>query len=212
MQYPNKDQKFPLENYNRLCFLKNIITNPNIIVGDYTYYDDFEDVANFEKNVKYHFDFIGDRLIIGKFCMIASDVTFIMNGANHLTQSISSYPFAIFGHDWKEAMKDKQYPNKGNTIVGNDVWIGYNVAILPGITIGDGAIIAANTTVTKNVPPYSIVGGNPSKIIKKRFSDEKIETLLTLKWWDWDIEKITDHVTELTGDSFTNLKAMANEE
>jgi virginiamycin A acetyltransferase len=134
-----------------------------------------------------------------------------MNGANHLTQSISSYPFAIFGHDWQNAMKDKTYPNKGNTIVGNDVWIGYNVTILPGITIGDGAIIAANTTVTKNVPPYSIVGGNPSKVIKKRFSDEQIETLLELKWWDWDIEKITAHVTELTGDSITNLKAIANE-
>ena len=211
MQYPNKNQKFPLENYTRLCFLNNIITNPNIIVGDYTYYDDFEDVANFEKNVKYHFDFIGDKLIIGKFCMIASDVTFIMNGANHLTQSISSYPFAIFGHDWQNAMKDKTYPNKGNTIVGNDVWIGYNVTILPGITIGDGAIIAANTTVTKDVPQYSIVGGNPSKVIKKRFSDEKIETLLELKWWDWNIEKITAHVTELTGDSITNLKAIANE-
>ena len=166
---------------------------------------------NFEKNVKYHFDFIGDKLIIGKFCMIASDVTFIMNGANHLTQSISSYPFAIFGHDWQNAMKDKTYPNKGNTIVGNDVWIGYNVTILPGITIGDGAIIAANTTVTKDVPPYSIAGGNPSKVIKKRFSDEKIETLLELKWWDWNIEKITAHVTELTGDSITNLKAIANE-
>lgn len=212
MQYPNKDQKSPLENYNRLCFLKNIITNPNIIVGDYTYYDDFEDVANFEKNVKYHFDFIGDQLIIGKFCMIASDVTFIMNGANHLTQSISSYPFAIFGHDWTKAMDGKSYPNKGNTIVGNDVWIGYNATILPGITIGDGAIIAANTTVSKDVPPYSIVGGNPSKIIKKRFSDEKIETLLALKWWDWDIEKITAHVADLTGDTITNLKAIANEE
>ena len=212
MQYPNKDQKFPLENYNRLCFLKNIITNPNIIVGDYTYYDDFEDVANFEKNVKYHFDFIGDQLIIGKFCMIASNVTFIMNGANHLTQSISSYPFAIFGHAWKEAMKDKQYPNKGNTIIGNDVWIGYNATILPGITIGDGAIIAANTTVSKDVPPYSIVGGNPSKIIKKRFSDEKIKILLALKWWDWDIEKITAHVADLTGDTISNLNAIANEQ
>lgn len=144
--------------------------------------------------------------------MIASDVTFIMNGANHLTQSISSYPFAIFGHDWQNAMKDKAYPNKGNTIVGNDVWIGYNVTILPGITIGDGAIIAANTTVTKDVPPYSIVGGNPSKVIKKRFSNEQIETLLELKWWDWDIEKITKHVADLTGDTSINLKAIANKE
>lgn len=212
MNYPNKNLKFPLENYNRLCYLKNIITNPNIIVGDYTYYDDFEDVSNFEKNVKYHFDFIGDQLIIGKFCMIASNVTFIMNGANHLTESISSYPFAIFGKEWQHAMDGKSYPNKGNTVIGNDVWIGYNVTIMPGISIGDGAIIAANTTVTKNIPPYAVAGGNPSRIIKKRFSNEEIETLLALKWWDWNIEKITSHVADLTGDAITNLKAIANEE
>ncbi|CAM2814035.1 virginiamycin A acetyltransferase [Flavobacterium succinicans] len=212
MNYPNKNLKFPLENYNRLCYLKNIITNPNIIVGDYTYYDDFEDVSNFEKNVKYHFDFIGDQLIIGKFCMIASNVTFIMNGANHLTESISSYPFAIFGKEWQHAMDGKSYPNKGNTVIGNDVWIGYNVTIMPGISIGDGAIIAANTTVTKNIPPYAVAGGNPSRIIKKRFSNEEIETLLALKWWDWNIEKITSHVADLTGDVITNLKAIANEE
>ena len=198
MQYPNKNQKFPLENYTRLCFLKNIITNPNIIVGDYTYYDDFEDVANFEKNVKYHFDFIGDKLIIGKFCMIASDVTFIMNGANHLTQSISSYPFAIFGHDWQNAMKDKTYPNKGNTIVGNDVWIGYNATIMTGVKIGDGAIIATNSTVVSDVEPYTIVGGNPAREIKKRFSPEIVERLLKLQWWNWDIEKITKNVQNLT--------------
>jgi len=212
MNYPNKNLKFPLENYNRLCYLKNIITNPNIIVGDYTYYDDFEDVSNFEKNVKYHFDFIGDQLIIGKFCMIASNVTFIMNGANHLTESISSYPFAIFGKEWQHAMDGKSYPNKGNTVIGNDVWIGYNVTIMPGISIGDGAIIAANTTVTKNIPPYAVAGGNPSRIIKKRFSNEEIETLLALKWWDWNIEKITSHVADLTGDVITNLKTIANEE
>ncbi|OOV27870.1 chloramphenicol acetyltransferase [Flavobacterium sp. LM5] len=212
MNYPNKNLKFPLGNYNRLCFLKNIITNPNIIVGDYTYYDDFEDVSNFEKNVKYHFDFIGDQLIIGKFCMIASNVTFIMNGANHLTDCISSFPFAIFGKEWKHAMDGKSYPNKGNTVIGNDVWIGYNVTIMPGISIGDGAIIAANTTVTKNIPPYAVAGGNPSRIIKKRFSNEEIETLLALKWWDWNIEKITSHVADLTGDAITNLKAIANEE
>ena len=205
MQYPNKNQKFPLENYTRLCFLKNIITNPNIIVGDYTYYDDFEDVANFEKNVKYHFDFIGDKLIIGKFCMIASDVTFIMNGANHLTQSISSYPFAIFGHDWQNAMKDKTYPNKGNTIVGNDVWIGYNATIMAGVTIGDGAIIATNATVVKDVAPYSIVGGNPAIEIKKRFSDEKIKQLLELQWWNWDIDKITQNIQNLTSTEIDNL-------
>lgn len=181
MKAPNKDEKFPLQNYDRLCFLKNIIKNPNIIVGDFTYYDDFVDVNNFEKNVKYHFDFIGDKLIIGKFCMIASDVKFIMNGANHLTTAISSFPFAVFGEDWKNAMDGKEYPNKGDTEIGNDVWIGFNSIIMPGIKIGDGAIIGANSTVTKSVEPYSIVGGNPAKEIKKRFSKERIELLLKIK-------------------------------
>lgn len=205
MKVPNKDIKFPLENYEKLCFLKNIIKNPNIIIGDYTYYDDFENVNNFEQNVKYHFDFIGDKLIIGKFCMIASDVKFIMNGANHLTKSISSYPFAIFGEDWNDAMEGRQYPNKGNTEIGNDVWIGFNSTIMPGVKIGDGAIIATNSTVTKNVEPYTIVGGNPAKEIKKRFSQDQIEKLLEIKWWNWEIEKITKNVKKLTSDNFEEL-------
>ena len=206
MAAPNKDIKFPLENYDRLCFLKNIIKNPNIIVGEYTYYDDFENVENFEKNVKYHFDFIGDKLIIGKFCMIASGINFIMNGANHLTESISSYPFAIFGNDWQNAMSGKSYPTKGDTIIGNDVWIGHNVTIMPGVKIGDGAIIATNSTVTKSVEPYSIVGGNPATEIKKRFSAENIKWLLNTKWWDWDIEKITKNVRNLTDKNIEKLK------
>jgi virginiamycin A acetyltransferase len=206
MTGPNKDNIFPLENYDRLCFLKNIIKNPNIIVGDYTYYDDFENVHNFEKNVKYHFDFVGDKLIIGKFCMIASDVTFIMNGANHLSQSISSYPFAIFGNGWENAMENKSYPTKGNTIIGNDVWIGHKATIMPGVNIGDGAIIATNAMVTKDVEPYTIVGGNPAKPIKKRFSDIEIKQLLELQWWHWDIEKITRNVKALTENNLKNLK------
>ena len=205
MNGPDTNQKFPLTNYDRLCFLKNIIKNPNIIVGDYTYYDDFENVENFEKNVKYHFDFTGDQLIIGKFCMIASDVKFIMNGANHLTDSISTYPFAIFGNGWENAMEGKTYPQKGNINIGNDVWIGYNATIMAGVTIGDGAIIATNATVVKDVEPYSIVGGNPAKEIKKRFSDEKIAQLLKLKWWNWDIEKITKNVQNLTGKEFHKI-------
>ncbi|MEZ5059585.1 MAG: CatB-related O-acetyltransferase [Saprospiraceae bacterium] len=199
MQAPDPNQPFPLQGYDRLCFLKNVVKNPNIIVGDYTYYDDFEDVTNFEKNVKYHFDFVGDKLIIGKFCMIASDVTFIMNGANHLSKSVSSYPFAIFGADWKDAMEGKSYPVKGDTIIGNDVWIGYNATIMPGVKIGHGAIIASNATVTRDVAPYSIVGGNPAKEIRKRFSESEIEKLLNLAWWDWPIEKITENVKNLTG-------------
>ena len=202
MTGPNPTTKFPLAHYDRLCFLKNIITNPNIIVGDYTYYDDFEDVHNFEKNVKYHFDFTGDKLIIGKFCMIASDVTFIMNGANHLTDAVSTYPFAIFGNGWENAMEGKTYPTKGDTIIGNDVWIGYKAMIMAGVTIGDGVIIASRSVVTKDVASYSIVGGNPAKEIKKRFSKEQIEKLLKLKWWDWDIEKITRNVQNLTDNKF----------
>ncbi len=207
MQIPDKNKKFPLDNYDRLCFLKNVVKNPNIIVGDYTYYDDFETVENFEKNVKYLFDFTGDQLIIGKFCMIASDVTFIMNGANHLSDAISAYPFAIFGHDWSSAMDGKEYPKKANTTVGNDVWIGYGSTIMPGVTIGDGAIIATKSVVTKDVEPYTIVGGNPAKEIKKRFSEEKINELLEIAWWNWPIEEITRKVQHLTGMSTDKLRA-----
>lgn len=203
---PDKNQVFPLPHYNKLCFLKNIITNPNIIVGDFTYYDDFEDVHNFERNVKYLFDFTGDKLIIGKFCMIASNVQFIMNGANHLTEAVSAYPFAIFGNGWENAMQGKEYPMKGNTQVGNDVWIGYGVTIMPGVTIGDGAIIATNATVTQNVPPYTIVGGNPAKPIRKRFDDTTIERLLHLAWWNWDMAKITRNVHLLTAMDIDSLE------
>ncbi|KPM47652.1 CatB-related O-acetyltransferase [Jiulongibacter sediminis] len=205
MTGPDKDTKFPLKNYDRLCFLKNIVKNPNIIIGDYTYYDDFENVENFEKNVKYHFDFVDDKLIIGKFCMIASDVKFIMNGANHLTDALSTYPFAIFGNGWENAMDGKSYPQKGDIHIGNDVWIGYNATIMAGVTIGDGAIIATNSTVVKDVEPYSIVGGNPAKEIKKRFSKEVISKLLELQWWNWDIEKITRNIQNLTGDKIENI-------
>ena len=205
MTGPDKTIKFPLENYDKLCFLKNIIKNPNIVVGDYTYYDDFENVENFKKNVKYHFDFTGDKLIIGKFCMIASGAKFIMNGANHLTDALSTYPFAIFGKGWETAMDEKSYPNKGNSVIGNDVWIGHNATIMAGVKIGDGAIIATNSTVVKDVEPYAIVGGNPASEIKKRFQKATIEKLLELKWWDWDIEKITKNIQNLTDNNIENL-------
>ena len=205
MTGPDKNIKFPLQNYDKLCFLKNIIKSPNILVGDYTYYDDFENVGNFEKNVKYHFDFTGDKLIIGKFCMIASGVKFIMNGANHLTDSLSTYPFAIFGKGWENAMDGKSYPIKGDIVIGNDVWIGHNATIMAGVKIGDGAIIATNSTVVKDVEPYAIVGGNPASEIKKRFQKSIIEKLLELKWWDWDIEKITQNIQNLTDNKIENL-------
>ena len=205
MSIPDKNAKFPLAHYDRLCFLKNIVKNPNIIVGDYTYYDDFENVENFEKNVKYLFDFTEDQLIIGKFCMIASDVTFIMNGANHLTNAITTYPFSIFGGDWSGAMEGKEFPFKGDTMIGNDVWIGYGATIMPGVTIGDGAIIGSKSVVTKDVDPYSIIGGNPAKVIRKRYSDEEIESLLQIKWWDWPLEKITKNLQILTDNDIGGL-------
>ena len=208
MDIPDKDQKFPFAHYDRMCFLKNIINNPNIIVGDYTYYDDFEDVNNFEKNVKYLFDFSKEKLIIGKFCMIASDVTFIMNGGNHYMGGISTYPFAVFGKDWAGAMDGKEYSIKGDTVIGNDVWIGYDATIMPGVKIGDGSIIATKSVVSRDVAPYSIVGGNPAKEIKKRFTDREIEQLLETAWWDWPIEKITTHVQSLTSN---DVEAIVNQ-
>jgi virginiamycin A acetyltransferase len=199
MNAPDPNVLFPLAPYKNLCFLKNLVTHPQIIIGEFTYYDDFEDVHNFEKNVKYLFDFIGDKLIIGKFCSIASGATFIMNGGNHLTEAISSFPFAIFGSGWESAMEGKEYPTKGDTYIGNDVWIGYNATIMPGIRVGDGAIIAANATVTKDVAPYTMVGGNPAKEIKKRFSEAQIARLQEIQWWNWDIEWITRNIQNLTG-------------
>ncbi len=198
MAAPSPDQKFPLKHYDRLCFLKNVVKNPNIIVGDYTYYDDFESVENFEKNVKYHFDFIGDKLIIGKYCQIASDVEFIMNGANHLQEAVSTFPFAIFGEDWSEAMKAKAYPSKGDTIIGNDVWIGYGALVMPGVKVGDGAIIASRSVVTKDVAPYAVVGGNPAELIRKRFDAAQIDYLLDLQWWDWEPAKVSQNLELLT--------------
>lgn len=212
MQAPDPATLFPLAHHKKLCFLKNIITKPNIEVGDYTYYDDFEDVNRFMDNVKYHFDFIGDKLIIGKFCMIASGAQFIMNGGNHLTEATSAYPFAIFGGSWQDAMEGKTYPTKGNTIIGNDVWIGHDATIMPGVQIGDGAIIATKAVVTKDVPPYTIVGGNPAKHLRKRFTDDVIQQLLALKWWDWEIEKLSKHVKLLTGDPASFLATIFNKE
>jgi virginiamycin A acetyltransferase len=205
MSAPKATTTFPLPHYDRLCFLKNVVKNPNIIIGDYTYYDDFEDVANFEKNVKYHFNLIGDKLIIGKFCQIASGATFIMNGGNHATEGISTFPFQIFGGDWANAMDGKPYPHKGDTVIGNDVWIGYDATIMPGVTIGHGAVIATKSVVTKDVPPYTIIGGNPAKVIKMRFSESEVERLLELAWWDWPIERVTELVKVLSRGSLVDL-------
>lgn len=206
MEYVNPDVVYPIENWCRTCFLKNIITDPQIIVGDYTYYDDTEDVYNFEKNVLYLFDFIGDKLIIGKFCQIASGVRFIMNGANHAMGGISTYPFEVFGKSWSNTLSNDL--NKGDTVIGNDVWIGNSATIMPGVKIGHGAIIGTNTLVTKDVAPYTIVGGNPGKLIRNRFDQQTIDFLLELAWWDWPIERITKHVKDISSGNLETLRAL----
>ena len=202
--FPNPETLYPIHGITRTGFLKNFIKNPQISVGDFTYYDDPEDINNFEKNVLYLFEFMNDKLIIGKFCQIATGVRFIMNGANHAMEGFSTYPFKVFGGEWQKAPLDVK--SKGDTVIGNDVWIGNNAVIMPGIRIGDGAIIATNSVVTKHVDPYTIVGGNPATQIKKRFDDEIVQLLLELKWWDWSPKKISKNLALLTSGSIEQLK------
>jgi virginiamycin A acetyltransferase len=207
MPYPDPNTAHPMVGFPQICFIKNTVSNPNIIIGDYTYYDDPEDSENFERNVLYHFPFIGDQLIIGKFCALSRGVKFIMNGANHKMSGFSTYPFEIFGQGWERITpQPEEYPFKGNTVIGNDVWIGYEAVIMPGIKIGDGAIIATKSVVTKEVQPYTIVGGNPASVIRRRFSDEIIQDLLEIAWWNWDVEKITRNLEKIVGTDIEALK------
>ena len=209
--YPDPHNPHPLGGFPQVCFIQNTVTNPNILIGDYTYYDDPEDSENFERNVLYHFPFIGDQLIIGKFCAISRGVKFIMNGANHKMSGFSTYPFEIFGQGWERVMpQPEEYPFKGNTVIGNDVWIGHEAVIMPGITVGHGAIIAAQSVVTKDVRPYEMVGGNPASSIRQRFSDEIVAELLAIAWWDWDIETITQNLEHIVGADIEALKAVVN--
>lgn len=211
MTGPNPNDKEPMKDFPQVGYLKNFISNENIIVGDYTYYDDSDGVENFEKNILYHFPFIGDKLIIGKFCAIAKEVKFIMNGANHKDSGFSTYPFFIFGNGWeKVAPKEGELPYKGDTVVENDVWIGYGVTIMPGVKIGNGSIIASKSVVTNDVPDYCVVGGNPAKVIKYRFEKEIIDELLEIAWWSWSAEKITQNLEAVTNANIKALK-MAND-
>jgi virginiamycin A acetyltransferase len=208
---PDPNNPFPMVGQKRVCYINNTIKNPNIIVGDYTYYDDPNGAENFEKNVLYHYPFIGDKLIIGKFCALAEGATFIMNGANHKMSGFTTYPFGIFQSGWEAAIPQTgDLPYKGDTVIGNDVWIGYKSVFMPGVHIGDGAIIAAKSVVTKDVPPYAVVGGNPAKIIKMRFDEEIINVLLQLKWWDWDKEKITKNLEILIKNDLALLKTLVS--
>ncbi|EZQ18875.1 chloramphenicol acetyltransferase [Halopseudomonas bauzanensis] len=208
VQGPDPDNKHPMPGFPQVCFIKNTISNPNILVGDYTYYDDPDDSEDFERNVLYHYPFIGDKLIIGKFCAIARGTQFIMNGANHKLSGISTYPFQIFGNGWEKVMpKPEELPYKGDTVIGNDVWIGYDALIMPGVHIGNGAIVSSRSVVVADVPAYTVVGGNPAKPLKQRFDPEVVARLETLAWWDWPIETITQHLELIVSG---NIDALAD--
>lgn len=193
-----ENQIYPRTGDRETVYLKHVITNPNISVGDFTMYNDFvNDPADFEKNnVLYHYPINRDRLVIGKFCSIACGARFLFNSANHALGSLSTYPFPIFYEEWglDRSHVTEAWDNRGDIIVGSDVWIGYEAVILSGVTIGDGAIIGARAVVTKDVPPYTIVGGAPARAIRRRFSEDTIAALLDIRWWDWPRERIASHI------------------
>lgn len=199
---PDPNKIFPLPNSDKVTYVKPTIKNPNIIVGDFTYFSD----VDFESHVTHHYDFNNDKLIIGKFCQIAAGVNFVMNGANHQMNSVSTFPFYIF-EGWEQNVPPiSQMPMKGDTVIGNDVWIGQNSTILPGVHINDGAIIGMNSVVGSDVPAYTIVAGNPAKKIRKRFDDELIQILLKLQWWNMSIEKINSLIPILTCSDLEKVK------
>ncbi len=211
MNGPSPLNKHPMPGFPQVCFIKNTVKNPNIVIGDYTYYDDPEDSENFERNVLYHYPFVGDRLVIGKFCALARGVKFIMNGANHKLSGLSTFPFQIFGNGWESVMPQPgDLPFKGDTVIGNDVWIGYDSLIMPGVKIGNGAIVSSRSVVVSDVPPYAIVGGNPARQLKQRFLPDTIAELEAIAWWDWPIERISEHLAIIVSADIAALRACSD--
>ena len=211
---PNPNEIFPNQ-YGTSCFVKHVVQAPNISIGNYTYYDDRDNPTGFEQNnILFNYPEFGDRLIIGKFCQIASGAKFIMGPANHRISSVTTYPFSVFGGRWSEQTPPhlSQLPFKGDIVVGNDVWIGRESVIMPGVKIGDGSIIGAYAVVTRDVPPYCVVGGNPARFIKKRFHDELIQILLELKWWDFPEEKLVEFLPLLCDPDLENVQQRLKQE
>ena len=206
---PDPNKIYPNENIKQVVYIKNVITRKNIIAGDYSYYDDVNGAERFEEHVTHHYDFIGDKLIIGKFCAIARGIEFVMNGANHRMNSVTTYLFNIMGGGWERFVPTlDELPLKGDTVVGNDVWIGQNVTVMPGVHIGDGAIIGANSVVAKDVPAYCVAGGNPCRVIRQRFDKELTEYLLKLRWWDWEPDKIFRNMEALCSGNLTKIRSI----
>ncbi len=199
---PNPNVIYPVNGFDSVIYVKPTITNPNIIVGDFTYFSD----KDFESRVTHHYEFYGDKLIIGKFCQIAAGVTFVMNGANHQMNAVSTFPFYILEGWVQDVPPLSEMPVKGDTVIGNDVWIGQNTTIMAGVTVGDGAIIGANSVLASDVEPYTIVVGNPAKPIRRRFDDELIELMLKFKWWDKHIEEINGLIPLLSNSDLEFVK------
>ncbi len=207
---PRPELKHPIAMHPRVGFLKPLVDQPNIEIGDYTYYDSPEGPEKFVDHcVLHHYPFIGDRLVIGRFCAIAEGAQFIMNGANHAMSGFSTYPFNIFGDGWEKGFDPSTWRReiRGDTIVKNDVWIGMKSVILPGVSIGNGAIVAAKAVVSHDVPDYAIVAGNPARVVKMRFDDRTVERLLALAWWDWPADKITRNLDAIRGSDIDALEA-----
>ena len=204
------DKIYPRTGDLETVYLREVISKPGIEVGEYTMYNDFvNDPVQFEKNnVLYQYPINHDRLVIGKFCSIACGAKFIFNSANHTLSSLSTYPFPLFFEEWGLEKKDvaRAWDNKGDIVVGNDVWIGYEAVILAGVTIGDGAVIGARAVVTKDVPPYTIVGGVPAKEIRKRFPEETVAALLEMRWWDWPRERIAENIGAIQAGNLEQLR------
>ena len=204
------DKIYPRTGDRETVYLKNVIDNPNIQIGNYTIYNDFvHDPREFRKNnVLYHYPINKDRLIIGKFCSIACGAKFLFNSGNHKMASLSTYTFPLFFEEWDLEKENvaQAWDQKGDIIIGNDVWIGYEAVILSGVTIGDGAVIGCRAVVTKDIPPYTIVGGVPAKPIRKRFDEETIKELQKIKWWDWPEEKIAGKIPAIQAGNLEELR------
>ncbi|WP_354644160.1 CatB-related O-acetyltransferase [Kitasatospora camelliae] len=207
---PDAAALHPLPAHPRVVLLKPLVTDPRIQVGEYTYYDDPDDPTGFERdNVLYHYG--PERLVIGRYCAIANGTRFLMAGADHLASGVSTFPFTMFGGSWTERTLDlaQAIPHRGDTVIGNDVWIGHRAVIMPGVRIGDGAIVAAGAQVTADVPPYTVVGGNPARTIRRRFDEDDVRRLLGAAWWDWPVELVTEHLRAIMAGRPAEIEAVA---
>ncbi|MEV5877461.1 CatB-related O-acetyltransferase [Streptomyces sp. NPDC052101] len=209
---PNPETLHPLPGHDRVVLLRPLVTDPRIEVGEYTYYDDPDGATEFERrNVLYGYG--PERLVIGKYCAIAAGTRFLMAGAAHPTMGVSTFPFTMFGGSWTERTLDlvTNMPSRGDTVIGNDVWIGYQALIMPGVRIGDGAIVAAGAVVTADVEPYTMVGGNPARPIRRRYEDADVERLLRAAWWDWPTELVTEHLRTIMAGTPAEIERIAKE-